>query len=58
VRAGLDQNIKHLGAVIKIINIVLVPAAFAVVALLVALWRRRRRRGVPAAAPLARENPS
>ena len=28
---------------LKIINIVLVPAVFALLALLVAVWRRRRR---------------
>jgi ABC-type uncharacterized transport system involved in gliding motility auxiliary subunit len=43
VRAGLDAEIKHLGAVIKIIDIVLVPIAFALVALLIWLWRRRAR---------------
>jgi len=44
VRAGLDADIKSLGTTIKIINIILVPAAFAVAALLIAAWRRRRRR--------------
>ncbi|HEX4647532.1 MAG TPA: Gldg family protein [Steroidobacteraceae bacterium] len=50
VRAGLDADIKGLGTELKIINIVVVPALFAVVALLVALWRRRARR---TAAPMA-----
>jgi ABC-type uncharacterized transport system involved in gliding motility auxiliary subunit len=43
VRAGLDADIKGLGTRIKIINIVAVPAAVALVALLLGLWRRRRR---------------
>jgi ABC-type uncharacterized transport system involved in gliding motility auxiliary subunit len=43
VRAGLDAEIKHLGATIKIINIVVVPLAFALAALLIAIWRRRAR---------------
>jgi ABC-type uncharacterized transport system involved in gliding motility auxiliary subunit len=51
VRAGLDADIKRLGTELKIINIVVVPALFAVVALLVAAWRRGRRVARPAAAP-------
>ncbi|TLY72006.1 MAG: hypothetical protein E6K47_00020, partial [Gammaproteobacteria bacterium] len=51
VRAGLDADIKALGATLKIINIIVVPALFAVVALLLAAWRRRRR-AAPANAPL------
>ena len=43
VRAGLDADIKGLGTRVKIINIVAVPAAFALAALLIAGWRRRRR---------------
>jgi len=43
VRAGLDENIKQLGATLKITNIIVVPAIFALAALLIALWRRRRR---------------
>jgi ABC-type uncharacterized transport system involved in gliding motility auxiliary subunit len=43
VRAGLDAEIKGLGATLKIINIIVVPALLAVVALLMAAWRRRRR---------------
>jgi ABC-type uncharacterized transport system involved in gliding motility auxiliary subunit len=43
VRAGLDSDIKSLGTTIKIINIIVVPAAFALAALLIAGWRRRRR---------------
>jgi ABC-type uncharacterized transport system involved in gliding motility auxiliary subunit len=47
VRAGLDAEIKGLGTTVKIINIVLVPAAFALLGLLIALWRRRRRTSAP-----------
>jgi ABC-type uncharacterized transport system involved in gliding motility auxiliary subunit len=43
VRAGLDEDIKGLGTELKIVNIVVVPVAFAVAVLLFALWRRRRR---------------
>jgi ABC-type uncharacterized transport system involved in gliding motility auxiliary subunit len=43
VRAGLDQDIKGLGTEVKIINIIVVPILFAVVALLMWLWRRQRR---------------
>jgi ABC-type uncharacterized transport system involved in gliding motility auxiliary subunit len=42
VRAGLNENIERLGTVLKIINIVVVPLMFALVALLVWWWRRRR----------------
>ncbi len=50
VRAGLDTDIKGLGTELKIINIIVVPALFAAVALLVAAWRRTRRVARPAAA--------
>jgi ABC-type uncharacterized transport system involved in gliding motility auxiliary subunit len=43
VRAGLDQDIKGLGAELKILNIVVVPLLFAAVALLIG-WIRRRPR--------------
>jgi ABC-type uncharacterized transport system involved in gliding motility auxiliary subunit len=52
VRLSLDQNINRLGEILKIINIVVVPALFALIALLVA-WRRKRRH---AAAARARES--
>jgi ABC-type uncharacterized transport system involved in gliding motility auxiliary subunit len=51
VRAGLNENIERLGTTLKILNIVVVPLVFAVVALLVWLWRRQRRRGAPASPP-------
>ncbi len=43
VRAGLDAEIKQLGNTLKIINIVVVPVLFALIALALALWRRRVR---------------
>ena len=56
VRAGLNENIERLGTTLKILNIVVVPLVFAVVALLVWLWRRQRRRTAPAhAAEVAAE---
>jgi ABC-type uncharacterized transport system involved in gliding motility auxiliary subunit len=48
VRAGLNENIERLGTTLKIINIVVVPLVFAVIALLVWLWRRQRRQAAPA----------
>jgi ABC-type uncharacterized transport system involved in gliding motility auxiliary subunit len=49
VRAGLDQEISSLGATLKILNIIVVPAAFALIALLIGVWRRRRRAATSAA---------
>jgi ABC-type uncharacterized transport system involved in gliding motility auxiliary subunit len=43
VRLGLDQDIRRLGTTLKVLNIILVPALLAVLALLMAGWRRRRR---------------
>src|SRR6185312_10755975 len=40
VQAGLDADIKRLGTTLKILNIVVVPLAFALLALLIAGWRR------------------
>jgi ABC-type uncharacterized transport system involved in gliding motility auxiliary subunit len=48
VRAGLDKDIKGLGNELKIFNIVVVPVFFAVVVLLITLWRRRRHVTGPA----------
>jgi len=53
VRAGLDAEIKRLGTLLKIINIVVVPAACALAALLIAGWRRRHRAVPAGAAPVA-----
>ncbi len=47
VRAGLDQEIHNLGTRLKLINIVGVPVLFALIALAIAAWRRRRRRAAP-----------
>jgi ABC-type uncharacterized transport system involved in gliding motility auxiliary subunit len=47
VRAGLDADIKGLGTRLKLINIVLWPLLFALLALLFAAWRRRRRALAP-----------
>ena len=43
VRAGLDKDIKGLGNELKIVNIIVLPIAFVAIALLAALWLRRRR---------------
>ncbi len=47
VRRGLDQEIEHLGTVLKVINIAAVPVLLSLVTLIV-LWARRRRRGARA----------
>jgi ABC-type uncharacterized transport system involved in gliding motility auxiliary subunit len=48
VRLGLDQDITHLGNWMKLINIILAPVLFTVIAVLLGLWvRRRRQRGTP-----------
>jgi ABC-type uncharacterized transport system involved in gliding motility auxiliary subunit len=46
-RAGLDKDIKALGNELKFVNIVVVPILFAVVALLIGLWRRRQHSAPP-----------
>ena len=46
MKSGLENDIKALGMWMKFINIVLVPLAFAAVALLVAAWHRRRRHAI------------
>jgi ABC-type uncharacterized transport system involved in gliding motility auxiliary subunit len=43
VRAGLDEDIRNLGTTLKVLDIIVVPALFAALALLIALWRRRSR---------------
>jgi ABC-type uncharacterized transport system involved in gliding motility auxiliary subunit len=43
VRVGLDEEIHKLGTTLKVMNIILVPALLAVIALLVVGWRRRQR---------------
>ncbi len=44
VRAGLDEDIRRLGTEIKIVDIVVIPALFALLALAFGYWRRRIRR--------------
>jgi ABC-type uncharacterized transport system involved in gliding motility auxiliary subunit len=55
VRLGLDQEISRLGNLLKVLNIVVAPLVFAVVALAVVRWRRRKRTtiAVPAAGTAA-----
>jgi ABC-type uncharacterized transport system involved in gliding motility auxiliary subunit len=50
VRAGLDKDIKALGNELKFVNIVVAPILFAVMALLISLWRRRQRSTSPVGA--------
>jgi ABC-type uncharacterized transport system involved in gliding motility auxiliary subunit len=47
VRAGLDAEIHRLGNTLKILNIIVMPALFALLALGLAAWRRERRRVRP-----------
>jgi len=51
VKLGLDRDIRSLGNRIKLIDIVLAPAAFALLALLIAWVARRVRRAAYSAAP-------
>ncbi|MBV9695602.1 MAG: Gldg family protein, partial [Gammaproteobacteria bacterium] len=44
VRAGLDADIKSLGTRLKLLDIVVAPVGFALLALALASWRRRARR--------------
>jgi ABC-type uncharacterized transport system involved in gliding motility auxiliary subunit len=57
VRLSLDQDIDRLGNTLKIINIVVVPAAFAGIALLIG-WRRRRRASAPVRSASSPGSPS
>jgi ABC-type uncharacterized transport system involved in gliding motility auxiliary subunit len=43
VRLGLDQEIRSLGTTLKVLNIIIVPALWALLALIVVGWRKRRR---------------
>jgi ABC-type uncharacterized transport system involved in gliding motility auxiliary subunit len=51
VRAGLDENIRRLGTEIKIVDIVVIPALFALLALAFGYWRRRMRSRAAGGAP-------
>ena len=42
VQLSLDEDIDRLGTILKVLNIIIVPALFALIALLIA-WRRRYR---------------
>lgn len=46
VRRRLDESITRLGNEIKVLNIIVAPALFAFIALLIG-WRRKRRRSAP-----------
>jgi ABC-type uncharacterized transport system involved in gliding motility auxiliary subunit len=46
VRLGLDQEIRALGGRMKLLNIVVAPAIFALLALAIAGWRRRRQEAI------------
>jgi len=46
VKSGLNDDIKSLGMWMKVLNIAVVPAAFAIAALFVSLWHRRRRHAI------------
>ncbi|HQX78322.1 MAG TPA: hypothetical protein PLC64_06355, partial [Steroidobacteraceae bacterium] len=46
VRLGLNQDIRRLGSELKILNIVVVPAIFALIALGIAAWRRKRQAAI------------
>ena len=51
VKLGLDRDIRSLESTIKLIDIVLAPAAFAGIALLIAALARRRRRAATVRTP-------
>ena len=44
VRLNLEQDIKGLGTLLKVVNILVVPALVAVIAVLIAVLRKRRRK--------------
>jgi ABC-type uncharacterized transport system involved in gliding motility auxiliary subunit len=46
VKAGLETDIKALGIRLKLVNILVVPVVFTILALLVGLWHRRRRHAI------------
>jgi ABC-type uncharacterized transport system involved in gliding motility auxiliary subunit len=48
IEANVDADIKSLGFVVKIVNLLLMPAIIVVLGLLVALWRKRRRQALAA----------
>jgi ABC-type uncharacterized transport system involved in gliding motility auxiliary subunit len=46
VKAGLETDIKALGMKMKLINILVMPVVFTLLALLVNAWHRRRRHAI------------
>ncbi|MEJ0087637.1 MAG: Gldg family protein [Pseudomonadota bacterium] len=46
VKAGLENDIKALGMKMKLINILVMPVVFTLLALLVNAWHRRRRHAI------------
>ncbi|MGE0582288.1 MAG: Gldg family protein [Steroidobacteraceae bacterium] len=46
VRLGLNQDIRRLGSELKVLNIVAMPAIFALIALAIAVWRRKRQAAI------------
>jgi ABC-type uncharacterized transport system involved in gliding motility auxiliary subunit len=46
VKAGLETDIKSLGMKMKLINILVMPVVFTLLALLVNAWHRRRRHAI------------
>ncbi len=46
VNAGLEEDIRWLGTVLKLINILAMPLLVAIAGLAVAFWRRQRRRAI------------
>jgi len=63
VRLGLDQEIRGLGNRLKLLNIVVAPLGFVLIALAVLAWRRaasrrRRKRDLPLTMPPADHPPA
>jgi ABC-type uncharacterized transport system involved in gliding motility auxiliary subunit len=46
VKAGLETDIKKLGMKLKLVNILVVPVVFTLLALLVNAWHKRRRHAI------------
>lgn len=46
VKSGLERDIKELGTRVKFVNIILVPGVFALIAIAIAMWRKRRRNAI------------
>jgi ABC-type uncharacterized transport system involved in gliding motility auxiliary subunit len=46
VKAGLESDIKSLGMKLKLVNILVVPVVFTLLALLVNAWHKRRRHAI------------